>query len=113
MVWPIFVGLKAIEGLLELLTSDRGARPSLNFVNQLFVSAGIGEVGDLHESRDNCVFEIVHRISDIIGKVHDLSLDAFLARKRTLANPIENGSVIFVDSELHRVTATELGLAVD
>ena len=49
---------------------------------------------------DDRVLDVVHRVGDVVGEVHDLRLEAGPALRGALADPVEDGQVVLVGAEL-------------
>ena len=63
------------------------------------VDAGT-EGGDVHVPVDDRILEVVHRVADVVGEVHDLCLDAPTAIRCPGTQPLEDLGVVVVEAVL-------------
>src|SRR6202012_4716950 len=61
---------------------------------------GVGQVFYGHKPRVQAVFQVVDRVSHVVGPVHDLGLQAAAAAGGAGPNPVEHGEVGLVGAVL-------------
>ena len=95
-------GEQPLEGLGELV----GGQPRLvdlarHGEHRLDVGA-LAQEARVEPPGRHGVLDVVHRVGDVVGPVHDLGLEAPVAVGGAGAEPVEHLEVVVVDAELHR-----------
>ena len=68
--------VESIERVDELVVRDRPADPLVHRGDERVVLDPCAERGEIEVAVDDRVLEVVHRVRDVVGEVHDLGLDA-------------------------------------
>ncbi len=89
-----------VQRLDELVLVERAADPRVHGGDDVALGGVRAERREIHRSRDHGVLEVVHRVGDVVGEVHDLRLDAPALAGRALPQPVERRGVLRVVAEL-------------
>ena len=91
-----------VHRVLQPVGAHRVAVPGLHGLDHAVALAGDAEHLEVEAPADDRVLDVVHRVGDVVGQVHDLRLEALAAVGRLLAQPLEDRQVVLVDAELVR-----------
>ncbi|BDZ43244.1 hypothetical protein GCM10025865_25430 [Paraoerskovia sediminicola] len=91
---------EAQEGRVELVGRVPTPVPGVHGVDDERPLAGVVHAVELDPAADHGVLDVVHRVRDVVGEVHDLRLHALDPVGRALAQPREDGPVVVVHAEL-------------
>jgi hypothetical protein len=73
---------EAVQRVRELVAGESVAHPGLDGGQQRLVLPHVREPRGIQVAVEHGVLEVVHRVGDVIGEVHDLRLDAADATRR-------------------------------
>lgn len=62
----------------------------------------------VHKVVDDSVLKIVHRVGDIVGKIHDLGLNTQRSARRPCPDPLKHVAVVFIKAKLFSARAVRL-----
>ena len=97
---PVGEPVEAVERCHQFIVCHLAPNPLDHRSDEIVVVGSIRERRHVNVAAHDCILEVVNRVGDVVGQIHDLSFDAQPPLGRTLAKPRENVHIRFVHAEL-------------